>query len=69
MSDENPDLSHPTANVANVSALAPLLGLDASDGPLGAGQPDWAPAPFIEASTVPVRGSGSLSIVSGDATS
>lgn len=69
MSDENPDLSQPTANVANVSALAPLLGLDASDGSLGTGQPDWAPAPFIEASTVPVRGSGSLSIVSGDATS
>ena len=69
MSDEHPDLSQPTANVANVSALAPLLGLDASDSSSGVGQPHWAPAHFVEVSTVPVQGSGSLSVVSGDATS
>ena len=69
MSDENPDLSQPTANVAIVSPLTPLLGLDESDGSSGVGQPDWAPAAFVDVSTGPVQGSGSLSIVSGDATS
>ncbi|KAF6218136.1 hypothetical protein HO133_006095 [Letharia lupina] len=69
ISDEHPDLSRPAANVANVSASAALLGLEASNAYFELNEPKWAPSPSVEVSTDILQGSSSSVVVRGDVNS
>ncbi len=66
MSDENPDLGQPTADVVNVSASTLLLGLEASNASFEVNEPQRGADSSVEASTDLVQDSSSLSIFPGD---
>ncbi|KAL9132616.1 MAG: hypothetical protein Q9175_006206, partial [Cornicularia normoerica] len=51
VSDENPDLSQNAVNIANVSASAPLMGLESSSASSEISEPEWLSDTSSEAST------------------
>lgn len=69
MSDENPDMSQPVANIGNVSAAAPLLGLETPNAVFEVDEPEGALDASLEAPTGLVQGSGSLLLIPSNASS
>lgn len=67
MSDENPDLNQPAAEIANISASSPFLSLEASNGSFGVDESEWVADTSVEVSTGLVQDGSSLVLVPDDA--